>query len=137
MPWCATICAGQGTSSAPTGQNRVSAGSQRADVRPMTIAPYLSIIITGRNDDFGGDFNTRLFRALEFNHHQLSARGEAHEVIVVERRAHPDANSLSPKLQFQEFIPKNVGIRRSRGRYILTTNTHIYLRRGVLDLLEH
>src|ERR1044071_9671698 len=89
MPWCATICAGQGTSSAPTRQNRVSAGSQRADVRPMPIAPYLSIIITGRNDDFGGDFNTRLFRALEFNHHHLSARGVPHEFILVEWRPVP------------------------------------------------
>jgi hypothetical protein len=146
----------------------VSAGSQRADVRPMTIAPYLSIIITGRNDDFGGDFNTRLFRALEFNHHHLSARGVPHEIILVEWRpvpakpwlaevladrypalvpavlscvvtdiAYHDAYSLNPKLQFQEFIAKNVGIRRSRGRYILTTNTDIYLSRGVLDLLEH
>ena len=26
--------------------------------------PYLSIILTGRNDNFGGDFNDRLFRAL-------------------------------------------------------------------------
>ena len=48
--------------------------------------PYLSIVLTGRNDGFGGDFNERLFRTLEFNHAQLSARGIAHEFVFVEWR---------------------------------------------------
>ena len=129
--------------------------------------PYVSIILTGRNDDFGGDFNVRLFRALEFNHRHLSDRRIPHEFIFVEWRpiagkswlgdvladrypemvphaltsyvadlAYHEAFSLNPKLQFQEFIAKNVGIRRCRGEYILTTNTDIYLSRGVLDVLE-
>jgi hypothetical protein len=130
-------------------------------------APYISIIITGRNDDFGGDFNLRLFRALEFNHRHLSDRGVPHEFVFVEWRpiagkpwlaevladrypdlvphtltsyvadlAYHEAFSLNPKLVFQEFIAKNIGIRRCRGEYILTTNTDIYLSRGVLDLME-
>ena len=129
-------------------------------------APYLSIVITGRNDDFGGDFNGRFLRALRFNHEHLSAAGVPHEFIFVEwrpmvgkpwlaevlaescpdlvprtlvcyvaDRAYHDAFSLNPKLQFQEFIAKNIGIRRCRGRFILTTNTDIYLSRGVLDVL--
>lgn len=135
----------------------------------MTAAgsPYISIIITGRNDNFGGDFNTRLRRALEFNHAHLSARQIPHEFVLAEWRPVPgkpwlaevladeypelvpdtlvsfvadltyhDAYSLNPKLQFQEFIAKNIGIRRCRGEFILTTNTDIYLSRGVLDVLE-
>jgi hypothetical protein len=129
--------------------------------------PYLSIILTGRNDDFGGDFNTRLFRAIEFNHAHMTERGIPHEFVFVEWRpiagkpwlaevlaerypalvpheltsyvvdlAYHDAYSLNPKLQFQEFIAKNVGIRRCRGEYILTTNTDIYLSRGVLDIFQ-
>ena len=129
--------------------------------------PYLSIIVTGRNDDFGGDFNTRLFRALEFNHRHLTERRIPHEFVFIEWRpvagkpwlaevladryadlvphaltsfvadlAYHDAYSLNPKLQFQEFIAKNIGIRRCRGDYILTTNTDIYLSREVLDVLE-
>jgi len=129
--------------------------------------PYLSLILTGRNDNFGGDFNDRLFRALEFNHHYLAERGISHEFVFCEWRpvrgkpwlaevlanrypdlvphcltsyvadsAYHDAFSLNPKLQFQEFIAKNVGIRRCRGAFILTTNTDIYLSRGVLDVLE-
>lgn len=131
------------------------------------VQPYLTIVLTGRNDDFGGDFNTRLFRALEFNHHFMRERGIPHEFVLVEWRPiagkpllaelladrypdmvphelrsfvadleYHDAYSLNPKLQFQEFIAKNIGIRRCRGDYILTTNTDIYLSRRVLDLLE-
>ena len=129
--------------------------------------PYLSIVLTGRNDGLGGDFNERLFRTLEFNHAQLSTRGIPHEFVFVEWRpvsgvpwlaevlgdryralvpgtlrsfvvdgAYHDALSLNPRLQFQEFVAKNVGIRRSRGAFVLTTNTDIMLSRGVLDALE-
>jgi hypothetical protein len=129
-------------------------------------APYLSIVITGRNDDFGGDFNGRFFRSLRFNHDRLTEAGVSHEFVLVEWRpiagvpnlttlltkefpdlgpdqlqcyvvdpAYHDALSLNPRLQFQEFIAKNVGIRRARGRFLLTTNTDIYLSRGVVDRL--
>lgn len=128
--------------------------------------PYLSLIVTGRNDDFGGDFNGRFFRALRFNHEQLTAAGVPHEFVFVEWRPLPgrpylatileaefpdlaagelrsyvvdatfhDALSLNPRVQFQEFIAKNVGIRRARGEFLLTTNTDIYLSRGVIASL--
>ena len=128
--------------------------------------PYLSIIVTGRNDDFGGDFNGRFFRAVRFNHEQLTAAGVAHEFVFVEWRPIPqrpylatllraefpelgpgrlrsyvvdgafhDAISLNPRLQFQEFVAKNVGVRRARGRFLLTTNTDIYFSRGVIARL--
>ena len=132
----------------------------------LPTAPYLSIIVTGRNDDFGGDFNGRFFRAVRFNHEHLTAAGITHEFVFVEWRplsgrpylaelvaaeftdfapgelrsyvvdpAYHDAISLNPRLQFQEFIAKNVGIRRARGEFILTTNTDIYLSRGVIARL--
>jgi len=128
--------------------------------------PYLTLVFTGRNDDFGGDFNGRFFRALRFNHDRLDAAGIPHEFVFVEWRpipnkpylatllasefpqlgpselrsfvvdaAYHDALSLNRRLQFQEFIAKNVGIRRARGEYVLTTNTDIYLSRGVIDYL--
>ena len=128
--------------------------------------PYLTIVVSGRNDDFGGDFNGRFFRALRFNHTHLAAAGVSHEFVFVEWRplpgrpllatrlaeefaafepsqltsyvvdpAYHDALSLNPRLQFQEFIAKNVGVRRARGTFILTTNTDIYLSRGVIDRL--
>ena len=130
-------------------------------------APYLSIVLTGRNDDFGGDFNDRFFRALRFNHHELSKAGVSHEFVFVEWRPvegrshlstvleeefaaltashlrcyvvdprYHEAFSLNPMLQFQEFLAKNVGIRRARGRFVLTTNTDIYFSRGIIDRMR-
>jgi hypothetical protein len=128
--------------------------------------PYVTIVVTGRNDDFGGDFNGRFFRALRFNHERLSEAGVRHDFVFVEWRpiagkpylstllgdefytlgalqltcyvvdpAYHDAVSLNPRLQFQEFIAKNVGIRRAAGAFVLTTNTDIYLSRGVIEEL--
>jgi hypothetical protein len=133
---------------------------------PAAGAPYLSIVVTGRNDDLGGDFNGRFFRALRFNHAALAAAAVTHEFVFVEWRPIPgkpllahllaeqfpelagdvlvsyvidpryhDAVSLNPRVQFQEFIAKNVGVRRSRGSFVLTTNTDIYLGRGTVDTL--
>ena len=134
---------------------------------PGSGAPYLSIVATGRNDDFGGDFNGRFFRALDFNHRQLAAAGIAHEFVFVEWRpldrrpllaslladefaevtslplrcfvvdpGYHDALSLNPRLQFHEFIAKNVGLRRAAGEFVLTTNTDIYLSRGVIGYVQ-
>ena len=127
--------------------------------------PYLTIVLTGRNDNFGDDFNERFFRALRFNHESLCAAGVPHDFVfiewrpldtcpylatvladarvvpdrlltsfVVDRRYH-DAFSLNPRLQYQEFIAKNIGIRRAAGQWILTTNTDIYLSRAILGQL--
>jgi hypothetical protein len=52
-----------------------SSGNIFTAMDQATSTPYVSTILTGRNDTFGGDFNVRLFRALEFNRHHLSKRG--------------------------------------------------------------
>ena len=134
----------------------------RLEDRPR---PYISIVFSGRNDNFGGDFNERFFRALRFNHDKLRQADVTHEFVFVEWRPlddrsylatklvddrivpehllasyvvdvrYHDAFSLNPRLQFQEFIAKNVGIRRAAGRWVLTTNTDIYLSRAIVDKL--
>jgi len=127
-------------------------------------APYLSIVLTGRNDNFGGDFNQRLFAAVAYNHRLLAAAGVNYELVFVEWRPVPgrillsdllrqevpevasvlmtyevdaqyhEAFSQNLRLQFHEFIAKNVGVRRAAGSYILTTNTDIYLSRDIVSL---
>jgi hypothetical protein len=126
----------------------------------------ISIVLTGRNDDYGGDFLGRLIRTLRFNHQQLASRNIAHEIVFVEwapPRDRPrlfdlvfaavpiDRNlcawyevdaryqeglSLHPSLAYLEFIAKNVGIRRARGRFVLTTNCDVFLGRTILDAFE-
>jgi hypothetical protein len=127
--------------------------------------PYLSIVLTGRNDNFGGDFNQRLFSALAYNHRLLTGAGVEYDVVFVEWRPVPgrplladlirerlpelgcrltayevderyhDAFSQNPRVQFHEFIAKNVGIRRAPGSYLLVTNTDIYLSREIVNMV--
>ncbi len=128
-------------------------------------APYVSIVYTGRNDDFGGDFNHRFVRALQFNHAQLAGAGVRYDVVFVEWRPVPrkpllgdllrgelpaidpllttievdrryhDAFSQNPRVPFLEFIAKNIGIRRATGSYILATNSDIYLGREIVGFI--
>jgi hypothetical protein len=133
-----------------------------------SVPPLLSIVLTGRNDEYGIDFRQRFLRTLTFNQRELSARDIAYEFvfvewapeparpllidialdaipelrrggtfrgIVVDRKYHA-ALSLNPRLQYLEFIAKNVGIRRARGEYVLTTNCDVFFSRRVLDVFE-
>jgi len=129
--------------------------------------PCLGIVLTGRNDGYGGDFIARFFRTLRFNHQQLTARGISHEIVFVEWAPPPDrpllvdqildgipdldprvctwyvvdpqyhvALSLNPRLEYMEFAAKNVGARRARGRFILTSNCDVFFSRPILDVME-
>lgn len=132
----------------------------------MADAIGCSIVLTGRNDNYGGDFTTRLLRTLRFNWAALVERGASCEVILVEwnpiadrptltelvraelggllagrfrgyvvDRRYQAAYSLNPKLQYLEYVAKNVGVRRAQGHMVLVTNTDIFFSRGVVDAL--
>ncbi len=126
--------------------------------------PLLSIVLTGRNDNYGGDFNARFFRALRFNQAALDAAGVAHEVVFVEWNPVPDrptlasllsaefadtrtrryvadvryhaAFSQSASLDYLEYIAKNAGIRRARGHFVLVTNTDIFFGRKTVEVMR-
>lgn len=129
--------------------------------------PYVSIVLTGRNDGYGGDFVRRFLYTLQFNHRELAARAIRHEFVLVEWApipgaplladlvdercsaslaaalrtfvvdpAYHDAMTLNPRLAYDEFPAKNVGARRSRGEYLVITNTDIFLGRQILERLE-
>lgn len=114
------------------------------------MTPYLSIVIVGRNDDYGGDFLSRINSFVRSLDHQLLGHDGLVELIIVEW------NPLSDRLPLRDVLPtainmdlriitvskeihdsighpwpvlemygKNVGIRRSRGEYVLTTNPDI------------
>jgi hypothetical protein len=55
--------------------------------------------------------------------------------IVVDPR-YQDALAQNPRLQYLEFVAKNVGIRRAAGEFVLATNCDVILSRRVLDVLE-
>jgi hypothetical protein len=62
------------------------------------MAPALSIVVTGRNDNYGGDFNDRFFTTLRFNQARLKERGVAFEVVFVEWNPIPDRPYLADLL---------------------------------------
>lgn len=136
-------------------------------VADLPDAPYVSIVLTGRNDGYGGDFIERFFRTLRFNLQQFLARGITYELVFVEWAPphdrpllvervfdevpelapascawyavdgqYHDALSLNPRLKYLEFSAKNVGIRRARGRFILTSNCDVFFGRRICDVLE-
>ena len=123
----------------------------------------LEIVLTGRNDGYGGeDFIDRMCTAADFNHCHLTAAGVPHTYTFVEWNPIPGRPllaellrarlpwfhtcyvasadwhtriSTNPRLQFMEFFAKNVAIRRSRARWILTTNSDIFLSPEVIEVL--
>ena len=55
----------------------------------------LTIVVTGRNDGYGGgNFTARFFRTLRFNHDRLRDAGVSHEVVLVEWAPPPDRPHL-------------------------------------------
>ena len=135
---------------------------------PDGASRFLSIVLTGRNDEYGIDFKNRFVRTLAFNHAELAARGIDFEVIFVEwappparpllidialnsipqmrddllfrgivvDRQYQETLSLNPRLEYLEFIAKNVAIRRAAGEYVLATNCDVFFSRPVLEVLQ-
>lgn len=113
----------------------------------------ITIVVTGRNDDYGGEFESRLLRTAHHNLRLLSAAGLPAEYLLCEWNPVPDrpplaraftaafpraralvvepaihqAYTLNPHMPFHEMAAKNAGIRRGRGHWILVTNADILL----------
>ena len=132
----------------------------------MAEAPRLTIVVTGRNDDYRGQFARRFIQAQTFNLKQLHQHAIPVELILVEWSPVKDrplladmllrqlpasvaelargfvvdgryqhALSLNPRLQYLEFIAKNVGLRRATGRLLLATNTDIFFSQALVERL--
>lgn len=131
------------------------------------VTPYISIVLTGRNDGHDGDFVTRFLATLAFNHEELRRRAIPHEIVLVEWApipgaplladlvdagcpasliaavrtvivdpAYHEAMTLDPRIAYHQFLAKNVGVRRARGEYVISTNCDVILGRHILHRLE-
>jgi hypothetical protein len=122
----------------------------------MSAAPYLSVVVTARNDNHGGDllYRMRVFISglvAQCERHRLDA-----ELVLVEWNPPEDRPRLSEALDWPaseycpvriievphalharlehgerlplfQMIAKNVGIRRARGTFVLATNVDVLL----------
>lgn len=73
------------------------------------------MVVTGRNDGHGGDFQARFFRTLRFNLDRLREAGVSHEVVVVEWCPPPDRPLLVDLLD--KALPGVIG--RSVRAYVV------------------
>ena len=124
----------------------------------MTARPYVSVVIVGRNDDYGADFVTRINTFVRSLDHQVRTKPELWELVIVEwnpmpgregladvidrtknlavrvvtvpKDLHDSTGSTAPVL---EFHAKNVGIRRARGDFVLVANPDILFTQALID----
>ena len=120
--------------------------------------PYLSVVIVGRNDDYGVNFLDRINTFIRSLDYQIRNYPDLMELIVVEwnpladraplkdvlidtknlfvrvitvpPEVHATINHPSPVL---EFYGKNAGIRRARGEFVLTTNPDILFTNELIE----
>jgi len=120
-----------------------------------TETPYLSLVVTARNDDHGGNPLGRMQAFVSGWIAQAKRHGIPSELILVEWNPPPDRPRLREALHWPEdlgpceirfievpaelhrryahaealalyqMIAKNAGIRRARGRFVLATNIDI------------
>jgi hypothetical protein len=116
-------------------------------------APYLSIVVTARNDDHGGSLLPRMQTFVNALLDQCREQSFEAELIIVEWNPPPDRPRLAEALRWNpspcrvrvievpeslhrgyrhadllplyQMIAKNVGIRRALGEFILATNIDI------------
>jgi len=124
-------------------------------VETLRDQPYLSVVVTARNDDHGGNLLGRLQAFVNAWLSQTKRYGLSSELLVVDWNPPADRPPLVEALQWPaetgpcqvrfiqvppenhetyenhkslplyQYIAKNVGIRRSRGKFILATNIDI------------
>lgn len=113
----------------------------------------ISIIVVGRNDNYGGDFSDRLKASLAWNlknipNHELiyvewnPVEGKESDCIWIEKN-HPNAKcyivsreihaklSTNPNIPMMEYYAKNVGFRRATKDWILSINADICIGKDV------
>lgn len=127
--------------------------------------PYLSIVVTARNDDHGGNLHKRMQLFISGILEQCKSHKLSAELIIVEWNPLSDRESIakaykwepldspcqvrivqvsndqhryianSERLPLFQMIAKNVGIRRARGQYILATNIDILFSNELIAFL--
>ena len=134
-------------------------------VRGDAASPRLSVVVTARNDNHGGDMLQRMQIFVEGLLEQCRRQALPAELIIVEWNPPPDRPRLaralswpcqdgpcavriievpphihrryrySDRLPLFQMIAKNVGIRRARGQFILSTNIDLLFSDALIRFL--
>ena len=128
-------------------------------------APYLSVVVTARNDNHGGDMLGRMQSFIDSWLVQAKRCNLSSEIVVVEWNPPADRPRLIEELRWptdlspcevrfievprevherfahaeaiplHQMIAKNVGIRRARGQFVLVTNLDILFSAALMQFL--
>jgi hypothetical protein len=128
-------------------------------------SPYLSVVVTARNDDHGGNLAPRMQAFVNGLLSQCRRHRVPAELVMVEWNPPPDRPPLAEALDWSaqnefcavriievppalhrrfryghalplyQMIAKNVGIRRARGEFILATNIDILFSDELFEIL--
>lgn len=123
----------------------------------------ISIILTGRNDNYGGHFEDRAILTTKYNLKQLKNRKIDYEVIFIEWNPEQERELFSKKFKkvdenikcyvvkndihnsiigeykhmtFLEFFAKNVGLKRASGDCVIFTNADVFFCENIFETLE-
>ncbi len=114
------------------------------------IVREVSVIIVGRNDNYGGDFSKRLQVTFDWNlkhfpnseiiyieWNQIKNRKSDCEWIskrysnarcyIVSEEIHKCNSSIPDKMPVMEYFAKNIGIRKSKNDWLLMINADVFL----------
>ncbi|OFY13949.1 MAG: hypothetical protein A2X02_09000 [Bacteroidetes bacterium GWF2_29_10] len=109
----------------------------------------ISVVVTGRNDNYGGEFAKRLQTTLDWNLSKLpnpeliyvewnrikdvasdcewiSQRYKNSKCYVIGEDIH-ESIATNPKIKMLEYHAKNVGIRKAKNEWILLINADVFL----------
>lgn len=130
---------------------------------PLHSRPYISFILAGRNDGYGGDMEARFACFLGHLHYQLGNGRGLYEIVVCDwNPPGPDLTMMSgfdwssfETVRFIEVSPelhreltdesgypildywaRNVAIRRAAGEFVCVLNQDIYLSDGVAQAIR-
>tara|TARA_R100000808_G_scaffold20160_1_gene43649 strand:+ start:4374 stop:5453 length:1080 start_codon:yes stop_codon:yes gene_type:complete len=122
----------------------------------------ISIVVCGKNDNYGGHFDERLYLTLKYNIKKFTQIGVETEIIfvewnpiedkpllslslvekfdnikcfVVDAKMHESLRGPYEHMSFLEFFAKNVGIRRASGDYIICTNADVFYGDNVFEYI--
>lgn len=118
----------------------------------------VTLIVVGRNDNYGGDFSDRLRTILDWNLPQLpnpelvyvewnqvedresdaewiASRYKNAKCYVVPKSVH-DKITSNPKMPVMEYFGKNIGIRKATSDWVLILNADILLGLDVFEAIK-
>ena len=127
------------------------------------MTPYLSFVVGGRNDDYGGNFLARMQNFVQGVATLAADHGLPTELVVVDWNPPEGAAPLAEAIEWPqterlrvqtvvvpndvhrrlpnadrmpifEYIAKNVGIRRATGEFVLSTNPDLLYSESLLRL---